>query len=160
MGYAQNYYLYQDQAGRFNPIIWDLNMSLGSFRLTDASVYFDGFSIEQAKTLDPLSHYNEFSVFPRPLLRKLFNTSRYRKMYLAHIRTIVQENISNQVYLTRAETLHQLIDESVQNDANKFYTYADFQNNLYGTVSDFIDYPGIVDLMEGRAAYLLSLIHI
>ena len=36
-------------------------MSLGSFRLTDASVYFDGFSIEQAKTLDPLSHYNEFS---------------------------------------------------------------------------------------------------
>ena len=42
----------------------------------------------------------------------------------------------------------------MQNDANKFYTYADFQNNLYGTVSDFIDYPGIVDLMEGRAAYL------
>ena len=154
VGYAQNYYLYQDQAGRFNPIIWDLNMSLGSFRLTDASVYFDGFSIEQAKTLDPLSHYNEFSVFPRPLLRKLFNTSRYRKMYLAHIRTIVKENISNQAYLTRAETLHQLIDESVQNDANKFYTYADFQNNLYGTVSDFIDYPGIVDVMEGRAAYL------
>ena len=154
VGYAQNYYLYKDKAGRFNPIIWDLNMSLGSFRLTDASVYFDGFSIEQAKTLDPLSHYNEFSVFPRPLLRNLFNTSRYRKMYLAHIRTIVQENISNQAYLIRAETLHQLIDESVQNDANKFYTYADFQNNLYGTVSDFIDYPGIVDLMEGRAAYL------
>ena len=154
VGYAQNYYLYQDQAGRFNPIIWDLNMSLGSFRLTDASIYFDGFSIQQAKTLDPLSHYNEFSVFPRPLLRKLFNTSRYRKMYLAHIRTIVQENISNQAYLDRAETLHQLIDESVQNDANKFYTYADFQNNLYGTVSDFIDYPGIVDLMEGRADYL------
>ena len=154
VGYAQNYYLYQDQAGRFNPIIWDLNMSLGSFRLTDASVYFDGFSIEQAKTLDPLSHHNEFSVFPRPLLRNLFKTSRYRKMYLAHIRTIVQENISNQAYLTRAEKLHQLIDESVQNDANKFYTYADFQNNLYGTVSDFIDYPGIVDLMEGRASYL------
>ena len=154
VGYAQNYYLYQDQAGRFNPIIWDLNMSLGSFRLTDASVYFDGFSIEQAKTLDPLSHYNEFSVFPRPLLRKLFNTSRYRKMYLAHIRTIVQENISNQAYLDRAETLHQIIDESVQNDTNKFYTYDDFQNNLYETVSDFIDYPGIVDLMEGRADYL------
>ena len=44
-------------------LLSDLNMSLGSC-LTDASVYFDGFSIEQAKTLDPLSHYNEFSVFP------------------------------------------------------------------------------------------------
>ena len=154
VGYAQNYYLYQDKAGRFNPIIWDLNMSFGSFRLTDASVYFDGFSIEQAQTIDPLSHYHEYSVFPRPLLRNLFNNSRYRKMYLAHIRTIVQENLTNQAYLNRGQTLHQLIDVSVQNDANKFYTYADFQNNLYGTVSDFIDYPGIVDLMEGRAAYL------
>lgn len=154
VGYAQNYYLYQDQAGRFNPIIWDLNMSLGSFRLTDASVYFDGFSIAQAKTIDPLSHYHEYSVFPRPLLRNLFNNTRYRKMYLAHIRTIVKENLTNQAYLNRAQTLHQLIDESVQNDTNKFYTYTDFQNNLYETVSDFIEYPGIVDLMEGRAIYL------
>ena len=34
IGYAQNYYLYEDNSGRFNPILWDLNMSFGSFRLT------------------------------------------------------------------------------------------------------------------------------
>ena len=66
----KNYYLFEDNAGRFNPILWDLNMSFGSFRLTDASSYFSGFSISQAKTLDPLSHYNDISVFPRPLMRK------------------------------------------------------------------------------------------
>ena len=35
IGYAQNYYLYYDNAKQWNPIIWDLNMSFGSFRLTD-----------------------------------------------------------------------------------------------------------------------------
>jgi spore coat protein CotH len=29
--FAQNYYLYKDQTGHFNPIIWDLNMSFGGF---------------------------------------------------------------------------------------------------------------------------------
>ena len=54
VGYAQNYYLYRDHQGRFNPIMWDLNMSFASFRLADASNYFDGFSIAQAKTIDTL----------------------------------------------------------------------------------------------------------
>ena len=154
IGYAQNYYLYQDDNGLFNPILWDLNMSFGSFRLTDASIYFDGFSLEQAKTLDPLTHYNEFSVFERPLLRKLFENTRYRKMYMAHIRTIIEENFQNNNYKNRAEELYYLIDQSVYTDSNKFYSYTDFQDNMYATVSDLIDYPGIVDLMEGRSAYL------
>lgn len=156
IGYAQNYYLYQDDNGLFNPIIWDLNMSFGSFRLADASVYYDGFSIEQAKTIDPLSHYNEYSVYPRPLLRNLFEMSRYRKMYMAHIRTIVEENFENDFYKNRAEELYELIDSSVLADTNKFYSYTDFQDNLYSTVNDLVDYPGIVDLMEGRINYLSS----
>jgi len=156
IGYAQNYYLYQDDIGLFNPIIWDLNMSFGSFRLADASVYYDGFSIEQAKTIDPLSHYNEYSVYPRPLIRNLFETSRYRKMYMAHIRTIVEENFENDSYKNRAEELYYLIDASVLADTNKFYSYTDFQYNLYSTVNDLVDYPGIVDLMEGRIEYLSS----
>ncbi len=156
IGYAQNYYLYQDDNGLFNPIVWDLNMSFGSFRLADASVYYDGFSIEQAKTIDPLSHYNEYSVYPRPLLRNIFETSRYRKMYMAHIRTIVEENFENDIYKNRAEELYYLIDASVLADTNKFYTYTGFQTNLYSTVSDLVDYPGIVDLMEGRINYLSS----
>ena len=77
IGYAQNYYLYEDNSGRFNPILWDLNMSFGSFRLTDASSYFSGFSVLQAKTLDPLTHFNDISVFPRPLMRKLFNKTGF-----------------------------------------------------------------------------------
>ena len=58
IGYSQNYYLYKDQANQWNPIIWDLNMSFGGFRLTDASQqYFNGFDIIQAQNMDPLTHY-------------------------------------------------------------------------------------------------------
>ncbi|MDB2443074.1 CotH kinase family protein, partial [Flavobacteriales bacterium] len=156
IGYAQNYYMYQDDHGRFNPILWDLNMSFGSFRLADASFYYDDFTISQAKTIDPLSHYYDYSVYPRPLLRNLFESSRYRKMYLAHIRTIIEENFLDADFVTRGEALSEFIENSVLADTNKFYSNADFQNNLYTTVTDLVEYPGLVDLMEGRTAYLSS----
>ncbi len=157
IGYAQNYYLYQDDNGLFYPLIWDLNMSFGSFRFTDASEFFDGFSIEDAKTIDPLSHINSVSVYPRPLLRKLLENETYQRMYLAHMRTILEENFLNSDYLLRGETMRAVIDQSVQNDQNKFYSYQDFQDNLYTTVSDLIDYPGISDLMSNRTDYLMNL---
>ncbi len=156
VGYGQNYYLYQDENRQFNPILWDMNMSFGSFRLTDGSEYFDGFNIEQAKIIDPLTHLNNTSVFPRPLMRSLFENSTYELMYLAHMRTIFDEYFYNNYYAERAESMQSLIDEDVLADANKFYSYDDFINNLTSTVTDFIDYPGITDLMAARAEYLAS----
>ena len=156
VGYGQNYYVYQDENGQFNPILWDMNMSFGSFRLTDGSEYFDGFNIEQAKTIDPLTHLDNVSVFPRPLMRNLFENSTYERMYLAHMRTIFDEHFYNNYYAERAESMQSLIDEDVLADANKFYSYDDFINNLTSTVTDFIDYPGITDLMAARAEYLAS----
>jgi spore coat protein CotH len=154
IGYSQNYYLYLDNSGVFNPILWDLNMSFGSFRLADASSFYNGFSILEAQTLDPLSHYNDISVYPRPLLRSLFDNHRNRKMYIAHIRTIVEENFANQGYISRANSIQNLINTSVMNDTNKFYSYNDFQNNASNTVNDVIDYPGISELMNSRTTYL------
>ena len=156
VGYAQNYYLYEDDLNRFTPILWDLNMSIGSFRFADASTFWGGFSIEQAKTVDPLSHFSGVSVFPRPLMRKLFSIDRYRKMYLAHIRTIINQNISNGSYLQYCRGLQGPIDASVRADSNKFYTYNQFIENVDSTVNDLIDYPGIKDLMENRKNYLLN----
>ena len=160
VGYAQNFYMYQDDHQQFNPILWDLNMSFGSFRLADASDHWDGFTIAQAKTIDPLQHVNSVSVYARPLMRKLFENNTYRRMYLAHLRTILDENFANQWYATRGTELQNLIDQSVLNDPNKFYGYDDFQDNLFVTVNDLIDYPGITDLMDDRNTYLQNYIGI
>ena len=154
VGYGQNYYIYQDENGQFNPILWDMNMSFGSFRLTDGSEYFDGFNIEQAKTIDPLTHLNNTSVFPRPLMRNLFENETQERMYLAHMRTIFDEYFFNDLYAQRAGDIQTAIDADVLADVNKFYSYDDFINNLNSTVTDLIDYPGITDLMDARAEYL------
>ena len=157
VGYAQNYYLYADHHGRFQPILWDMNMSFASFRLTDASEYFDGFSMEEAKTLDPLTHLNNVSVFPRPLLRNLFEDDTFRRMYMAHVRTILVEDFLSGSYIEEAESLRTLIEPWVELDTNKFYGFDDFQVNLDSTVSDLVDYPGITDLMSDRVAHLMAL---
>lgn len=154
VGYAQNYYLYMDDNARWNPILWDMNMSFASFRFTDASTYWNGFSIAQAVTIDPLEHLNSVSVQPRPLMRNLFENPTYQRMYLAHMRTIVDENFADQSYYTRALELRDVIAPHVLADTNKFYSYQDFQDNLDQTVSDLIDYPGIAELIDQRTVYL------
>lgn len=156
VGYARNYYLYQQRNGQFSPVLWNLNRAFASFRETDASLYPNGFTIEEAKELDPLSHFNNTSVYARPLMRKLFENSTYRRMYLAHMRTIMNENFDDQSYMTRATYLRSLINVSVQADNNAIYSYSDFQNNLENTVTDGIDYPGIAELMDARSVYLNS----
>lgn len=154
VGYAQNYYLFKDRSGSWNTIPWDLNMSFASFRLTDASIHFAGFSIPQAKQYDPLTQLNEFLVHPRPLFRNLLTNDTYRRMFLAHLRTMVQENFSDGSYYARASAMQAAITSDVLADTNKFYTDAMFHQNLDTTVNDLIDYPGIRDLMDARSAYL------
>ena len=161
IGYGQNYYLYKDQANQWNPIIWDLNMSFGGFRLTDASqLYFNGFDINQAQNMDPLTHFKYISISPRPLITNMFTSSMYMKMYLAHIRTIMKENFINQDYFYRAQYMQSIIDQHVQNDTNKFYTYSDFVINLTDQVAlPSSICPGITQLMDARSSYLSSYIY-
>ena len=76
-------------------------------------------------------------------------------MYLAHIRTIVNENFINQDYFSRGLYMQSLIDISVQNDTNKFYSYSDFINNLTNQVNLVTDIcPGFTQLMDQRVSYL------
>ena len=158
IGYSQNYYIYRDNNGQFNPILWDMNMSFGSFRDSDASRHFQGITIPQIKRLDPLALMS-FAVSPRPLMTRLFANDTLKKIYFAHIRTILDENIRNGSYYTRGAEIQALIDADVAMDVNKFYPYSDFKKNLDTTVGgtgSMVLYPGIRELMEARMAYLDS----
>jgi hypothetical protein len=158
IGYSQNYYIYKDDNGRFNPILWDMNMSFASFRNSDGSVHFNGLSIDQAKKLNPLEQLL-FSISPRPLMTNLFRNERYRKIFLAHMRTIVNENFRDNAWYYRGQEIQSIIDSAVQADPNKFYPYGDFHANLDSTVGGtgtMILYPGIRDFMAARVNYLDS----
>ena len=158
IGYSQNYYLYKDDNGKFNTIPWDMNMSFGSFRETDGSYHFNGLKISEMKIANPLDHLH-YSVTPRPLMTNLFKNDTYRRMYLAHIRTIIDENFANLSYFQRGQYMQSIIDSAVKQDKNKFYSYEFFQKNLtsnVGASGSKAEIPGIKELIDARVTYLDS----
>lgn len=151
--FKQNYYLYKDNNGRFNPVVWDLNMAFGTFSDTGT------LNLTSTTAKKQLSHLLHATDTGWPLINKLLEIPRYKKMYLAHYATILAENITNASYLTTANAYQTLINSSVQADTNKFYTYAQFQSNI-GTTDVALgmnNAPGITGLMSGRSSYLSAL---
>ena len=155
-GFSQNYYLYRDDYGRFLPVVWDLNESFGRFSMTGSG---NLNSTTAKQNMSPLLHENDSDF---PLIQQLMSVPRYKKMYLAHLKTMILENFDNGSYLTTGQTLQDLIKDDVQADGNKFFSYNNFISNLNSDVSGGGGGPGgggtvgIGNLMNGRASYLLS----
>lgn len=153
--FAQNYYVYQDDNGRFNPIIWDLNMSLGGFPYVGSGNSSMGsLSITNMQQL-PLTIHSSDTYWP--LVKAVMNNAMYKRMYVAHVRTIVDEFISSGTYLSLCTDYQTLIDNAVAQDTNAFFAYSEFQGSLT-TDLPFGSYsvPGISNLMSARLTYLNS----
>ena len=65
-------------------------------------------------------------------------------MYMAHLRTIVQEIFASGDYLNTANTLRTTIDAAVQADPYKFYTYKFYRYNFI----DIILYIQMIGLLK------------
>lgn len=159
-GFAQNYYLYRDDEGKFNPVMWDFNESFGCFSQAGGSVNISSTASKQQMT--HLLHSNDASY---PLIKQLLSIPMYKRMYIAHMKTMLLENFDNNAYYEKAQEMQAIIDSSVQVDGNKFFTYANFTSNLDSDVSSSTGgrpgkssgTPGIKNLMEARCDYLLAL---
>ncbi len=153
--FGQNYYLYKDNSGRFMPIVWDLNMSLGGFPFVGSSnTGMGALSIDEMKVLSPEVHSKDANW---PLIKAVMSNSTYKNMYYAHLRTMLNEQFVSGKYAEFASTLQALIDTAVVSDTNKFFTYEDFkagmtQDKNVGSYS----VPGINNLMTPRIAFLQS----
>tara|TARA_Y100000766_G_C18827916_1_gene566471 strand:- start:13 stop:1224 length:1212 start_codon:yes stop_codon:yes gene_type:complete len=77
-------------------------------------------------------------------------------MYVAHMRTILNEQFLNNNYLTRASQLQQIINSDVSLDPNTFYTYSEFNGNISTSVG-VNPIIGLSELMSSRIQYLQSL---
>jgi len=154
--FSQNHYMYRDNTGHYNPVIWDLNMSLGGFPFAGTQGGGSAsLTVTDMQQLPPYLHYNHTDW---PLIVVLLSNPQWRRMYIAHMKTLLGEFISSGEYLDRAADLRELIDSYVQADANKFFTYEQFLASLNTNVT-FGSYviPGIGTLMDARAAYLEAL---
>jgi len=141
-----NYYLFQDNNGRFSPILWDMNQAFGTFTNGLPSPVTN-------QSLQQLDVFYGSANNQNSLTNQIFSSDQYKRMYIAHMRTIINEYFSNNQYYTRAVQLQQLIDASVAADPNLFFPYATFQTNLNSTIGNNI---GLTELMDARVSYLQS----
>lgn len=152
----ENYYLFRDENDRFNSLPTDFNETFGG----DAELE-DGqadLTLSELQNLDPLLRMNDDT---RPLLKLILQNARYKRQYVAHYRTMLQEVINSGWYATRAQELVNMISAEVASDPNKIYSEAQFNANLNSTTTiDYngamIDIPGVAELMNQRLTYLLA----
>jgi len=154
--FRQNYYLIKDDNGRMNTIVWDFNECLGGFSMVNQGAGGGGTDLTQ---LDPVLREGDDDW---PLLNLIFSNPTYRRMYIAHMRTILNENFTNDWYSERGLELQNLIKSDVQTDPTTPYNYNDFIANLNEDVNVGGGGPGggnvigIISLMEARSEFLSS----
>jgi len=146
-----NFYLFKDNNGRFSPLLWDMNMAFGTFT--------NGLpNPVQTSDLQELDIFHNSTDASNKLTTQVFSSDRYKKMYVAHLRTIMNEQFTNNNYSTRALALQQLIDSDVNTDPNTFYSYTEFTSNINSSVgSGPIPITGITELMSARITHLQGL---
>jgi spore coat protein CotH len=149
-GFIQNYYMSEDNNGRFNPTVWDLNMCFGSFTTLSSTLTFS-----QMQQMSPMAQSTSTS---RPLISKIIQQSRYKKQYIAHMRTMLDEMITSNNYYTTGQQLQNLISTEINADSVKFYSYNSFLTNLdtAAITSGNSTKIGIKQLLNNRKNYLLS----
>ena len=151
--FKQNYYLINSKNDNMSPIIWDLNQSMGSF-----STINQGPSVgSPLAEMDILLRENDTAW---PLLKLIYDNPTYRRMYIAHCKTIYEENIENDLYFERAIDLQSIFETSLQADANAIYSFSQAQSNLSTTVggggSPGGGFIGLTELFDERKTYLES----
>lgn len=151
--FCQNYYLYKDNTAHFNPIVWDLNMALGGFPYVGSGASSMGsLTVANMQQLPATIHSTDVYW---PLIKNTLSNPMYKRMYIAHMRTIMNEMFASGAYQTLATQIQATIDTAVQSDSHKFFSYTQFQNamstdNVVGTYT----VPGISNLMSARVSYL------
>jgi len=149
---SHNYYLYQDSLGVFHPIVWDMNMAFGGFRYSGESN--KPMSNDELIDMSLFLHYKNEK---RPLISRLFSEDLYRKMYVAHIKTMLLEDFKSGKYKSRAQQVQSSIDFYVKSDENSLYDYEFFKKNINETVPvGKQSIIGITELMDARTNKLLE----
>lgn len=146
--YSPNYYLYMGNDGRFVPIVTQLNLAFGSFKNTGIG---SDLGIRQMIQLDPLLHANNPAM---PLISKLLSNELYRKQYLSHMATILNDHFKGDAFEKKATQLQQDILSPLMEDVNKYYPTSDFLKSKKEIIGKKSRIPGLVDFMSKRAQAL------
>lgn len=145
---SPNYLLYKPLGGAVTPIIWDLNLAFGSFKNTG-----EGSDLKQKELvqLDPLLHARNGK---KPLISALLQNELYQKIYLSHLRTILNDYLISGVAKERALALQEGIRVALLTDRNRYYSRDDFEKSMDQTIGKLSKIPGLGTFIDERGAWL------
>tara|TARA_B100000214_G_scaffold232177_1_gene169372 strand:- start:786 stop:2564 length:1779 start_codon:yes stop_codon:yes gene_type:complete len=156
--YIHNYYLYQTKDGLFQMIPWDLDNNF-----TGAIMGFDFWNPSNVYEYDPYFTGPSLggSTQPwdeRPLLYKLLNDPHYRKIYTAHINTIIEESLDTTAIRANINNLQSLAYNAASQDFNKVFSMNDYYSNVDAPLWAIFNwgFGGIMSTINERKQFLLN----
>lgn len=153
--FGHNYYVYKMDNGQWSIVLWDVNMSFGGLLWNGENIL--PLSAVQLQEQDPFLHQEAYDF--RPLIAQLLSNPKYRRMYIAHYKTFMEENIENEYYLERGEYMQALISPYVEIEPYNPYTFSNFNDNLYTNVGVWFNLRiGLEALMSVRNEYINGLV--
>ena len=111
---VRNYYMYQTQNGQFQIIPWDVSESF-----IGALTFWWG-DVENLYQASPYFGYVPY-IEDRPLIYGLLQVDLYKKIYDAHIRTIMNDFINTSYFEDSAQELGDISYSSSQDDPNTIF---------------------------------------
>ncbi|MDX1477431.1 MAG: CotH kinase family protein [Saprospiraceae bacterium] len=153
--FSHNYFMYQDAAGLYHPLIWDLNLAFGGFTGLKEGVKVD---IPDMIKLSPIVHARE-KLDNRPLLTRLLQVEAFREIYYQCLGQVVEDWFANDRYLAVADTLQASLRPWIQRETHGFFSSEDFDRSLHETVKRSArerSIIGIAELMRQRTTYLVN----
>ena len=153
--YIHNYYLYQTKDGLFQMIPWDLDNSFVGAILGNFWPWSTAYEYDPYFTGPPLGG----SAQPweeRPLLYQLLNDSQYRKIYTAHINTIIQESLDTSDIRSDINNLQALAYNAAYQDYNKLFSMSDYNDNVESALWTGWSFAGIMSTIDERKQFLLN----
>jgi len=147
--YVHNYYLYQDVEGRFQMIPWDFDNSF-----VGAILGWSYWSPDDVYHFDPFFTGNGAAWDERPLMQYLYSQPLYRSLYLAHIRTIMEESMGIQEIAEEITALQNLANDAAEADPNDQFPFVYFNTNVNSAFWTDWGYAGILSTVEERMDFL------
>ena len=155
--YMHNYYLYRNTtSGQFELIPWDKDHTFGGAQINDILSW--GGDVSWIYGWGPFLFENDEE---RPLFSQIMSVPLYKKIYSAHIRTIINDIYNIEYIRDLAYGIQDSIEIYAENDPNLFpsFTFGDyFRYNVdnYLITPDGAHWCGITSTVEQRLPFLLS----
>ena len=146
--HIHNYYMYKHKDGLWHVIPWDVNETFGGIVGTPSVAE----NWDAVKWLNP----NQSN---RPLVWQILKHDRYYKQYFAHIRTVIEENFSEENIRSKVDSIQDLIEQAVIDGPHKRFSDENFRKNVAYDITlnhleRFKNYAGILPTVKRRLHYL------